>query len=458
MYAIIDIETTGGNAQFSKITEIAIYVHDGSQVVDEFTTLINPECNIPPFITKLTGITNDMVEDAPRFFEVAKKIVEITEGKIFVAHNVNFDYGFVRHEFKRLGYEFKRDTLCTVKLSRKILPGKSSYSLGNLCKSLGIEIENRHRAGGDAFATVKLIEILLQTDNGTVFNKFLEAGVGIGKVNEFLTWEEISSLPENPGVYYFHNQAGEVIYIGKSKNIKSRVTQHLKKPAGLKGRELKSKAASVTFEETGNELVALLLESEEIKKVQPVYNRMQLRNSYRYGLFADLQIDGYIHFKVGKIDGKAEPFVVCSSEDESLKVLRRLVKRFQLCAHIAGLERQMTPERGCFDYSLQSCQGACVGKEESDIYNERATLAMRSWQFKHPNCFIFDKGRHTEEKTIICIENGNYKGFGYADADLLGNSPDLIRDCIQPKKPNREVNRLIYHYLETKRVEAVVEY
>ncbi|MEQ8811132.1 MAG: 3'-5' exonuclease, partial [Imperialibacter sp.] len=163
MYAIIDIETTGGNAQFSKITEIAIYVHDGSQVVDEFTTLVNPECNIPPFITKLTGITNEMVEDAPRFFEVAKKIVEITEGKIFVAHNVNFDYGFVRHEFKRLGYEFKRDTLCTVKLSRKILPGKSSYSLGNLCKSLGIEIENRHRAGGDAFATVKLIEILLQT-------------------------------------------------------------------------------------------------------------------------------------------------------------------------------------------------------------------------------------------------------------------------------------------------------
>lgn len=458
MYAIIDIETTGGNAQFSRITEIAVYVHDGTQLIDEFCTLINPECNIPAFITRLTGISNEMVEDAPRFFEVAKRIVEITEGRIFVAHNVNFDYGFIRHEFKRLGYDFKRDTLCTVKLSRKIIPGKSSYSLGNLCKSLGIEIENRHRAGGDAFATVKLIEILLQADKGLVFSKLLQTGVETGKVNEFLGWEEVTSLPESPGVYYFHNKAGEVIYIGKSKNIRSRVIQHLKKPVGLKGRELKNKAASITFQETGNELVALLMESEEIKRAQPVYNRTQLRNSYNYGIFADLQIDGYVHFRAGKVDGRAEPFVVCSSEDEALKVLRRLVKRFQLCAHIAGLERSTHHDRGCFDYSLRVCLGACQGVEPADIYNERATLAMRSWQFKHPNLFIFDTGRHREEKSIICIENGNYRGFGYADADLLGNSTDAIRDCIQPKKPNREVNRLIYQYLETKKVEAVVKY
>jgi len=382
----------------------------------------------------------------------------MTEGKVFVAHNVNFDYGFIRHEFKRLGYDYKRDTLCTVKLSRKILPGKPSYSLGNLCKSLGIEIENRHRAGGDAFATVKLIEILLQTDRNHIFSKLMEAGVELGKVNEFLSWEEINNLPENPGVYYFHNTAGDVIYIGKSKNIRSRVKQHLKKPVGIKGRELKNKAASITFEETGNELVALLLESEEIKRAQPIYNRMQLRNSYRFGIFADLQIDGYVHFFVSKYDGKSEPFVVCSSEEEALKVLRRLVKRFQLCAQIAGLERQLQHDRPCFGFSLHTCQGACIGKEDSDSYNERASLAMRSWQFEHPNCFIFDKGRHTEEKTIICIENGNYRGFGYADADLLGNDPDMIRDCIQPKKPNREVNRLIYHYLETKKVEAVVKY
>ncbi len=458
MYAIIDVETTGGNAQYGKITEIAVFVHDGLRITDQFSTLVNPECNIPPFITQLTGITNDMVESAPRFFEVAKKIVELTEGRVFIGHNVNFDYGFVKSEFKRLGYEYKRDTLCTVKLSRKLLPGKTSYSLGNLCKSLGIEVENRHRAGGDALATVKLLERLLETQNSTVFDKLLQRNFDAGQINEFLTWEELEVLPENPGVYYFHNKDGDIIYIGKSKNIRSRVTQHLKKPMGLKGRELKAKAASISFEETGNELVALLMESEEIKKNQPKYNKAQLRNSYQYGLFADLQLDGYIHFKVAKINGKAEPFVVCSSEDESLKILRRLVKRFSLCPQVAGLERQINYDKPCFDFSLHVCQGACVRKEEADTYNERASLAMQSWQFRHPNLFIFDKGRHQEEKAIICIENGNYRGFGYADADLLGNDPELIRDHIQHKKPNREVNRLIYRYLETKKVEAVVKY
>lgn len=458
MYAIIDVETTGGNPQYSKITEIAIYVYDGTRIVDEFVSLINPECNIPPFITKLTGITNEMVEDAPKFFEVARQIVELTEGKIFVAHNASFDYGFVRSEFRRLGFDYKRDTLCTVKLSRKIIPGRSSYSLGNLCRTLGIEIENRHRAGGDALATVKLVELLLQADGGKVFGQLLNAGYTPGMVNEVLSWTDVAGLPENPGVYYFHNGNGEVIYIGKSKNIRSRVTQHLKKPVGVKGRELKKNVSSITFQETGNELVALLMESEEIKKSQPVYNRTQLRNSFRYGLFADLEIDGYIHFRVRKIDGKAEPFLVCSSEEESLKMLRRLVKRFQLCAHVAGLERQMKHGKPCFDYTLQRCQGACIGHETPDAYNERASLAIRSWQFSHPNLFIFDKGRHEEEKAIICIENGNYRGFGYADADVLGTDPSAIRDFIQPRKPNREVNRLIYRYLETKRVEAVVKY
>ena len=462
MYAIIDVETTGGSPQYSKMTEIAVYVHDGLQIVKEFTTLLNPECNIPAFITSLTGITNEMVEDAPKFYEVAKHIVELTEGCIFVGHNVNFDYRFVKSEFKKLGFDYKRDTLCTVKLSRKILPGKPSYSLGNLCRSLGIPLENRHRAAGDALATVKLVELLLQSDGKQVFSAALQKNFEPGQVNEFLSWQEISVLPEEPGVYYFHNEKGDILYIGKSRNIRSRVFQHLKKPAGLKGRELKAKVASISFEETGSELVALLLESEEIKKHQPVYNRTQLRNSYQYGIFGSLEIDGYLHFRVHKVNAKpvaqTDPFVICSSEEESYKILRRLIKKFQLCSHIAGLERQMDEDRPCFDYTLQLCQGACIRQEDSDAYNERAALAMHSWQFRHPNLFIFDKGRHQEEKTIICIENGNYRGYGFADADLLGTNPEVIRDFIQPRRPNREVNRLIHRYLETKKVEAVVKY
>ncbi len=165
MYSIIDIETTGQSVQVGKITEIAIYVHNGQQINQSFSSLVNPECYIPDYITRLTGIDNKMVEHAPKFYEIAKTIVELTAGNIFVAHNVVFDYSFVREEFKRLGYDYKRKTLCTVKLGRKYLPGHRSYSLGNICSDLNIKIEGRHRAAGDALATVRLLEMILERHN-----------------------------------------------------------------------------------------------------------------------------------------------------------------------------------------------------------------------------------------------------------------------------------------------------
>lgn len=162
MYAIVDIETTGESHKTGKITEIAIYIHDGEKIIDSFVSLINPECFIPEYITQLTGIDNQMVASSPKFYELARKIIEITENKIFVAHNVNFDYNFIQKEFKELGYEYSRQKLCTVKLSRKYLPGFRSYSLGKLCDKLNIEINGRHRAGGDAYATAKLLELIIQ--------------------------------------------------------------------------------------------------------------------------------------------------------------------------------------------------------------------------------------------------------------------------------------------------------
>ncbi len=161
MYAIIDIETTGQASINGKITEIAIFLYDGFQITDSFSSLINPECYIPGFITRLTGIDNEMVKNAPKFYEIARKIVELTHDKVFVAHNVTFDYRFIQEEFKRLGYDYQRKTMCTVRLGRKFLPGHRSYSLGNLCEELNIQIKGRHRASGDALATVKLFELIL---------------------------------------------------------------------------------------------------------------------------------------------------------------------------------------------------------------------------------------------------------------------------------------------------------
>lgn len=162
MFAIIDIETTGNSYKYGQITEIAIFLHNGTEITDSFSSLVKPEMDIPLFITRLTGISNEMVKNAPRFYEIARKIVEMTAGRIFVAHNVHFDYKFVKEEFKRLGYDFNRKTLCTVQLSRKLLPGYKSYSLGKICAEKGIEINGRHRAAGDALATTKLFELLLK--------------------------------------------------------------------------------------------------------------------------------------------------------------------------------------------------------------------------------------------------------------------------------------------------------
>jgi DNA polymerase-3 subunit epsilon len=285
MYAIIDIETTGGNPRTDKITEIAVLVHDGKKVVNEFSTLINPECKIPYYISQITGITNEMVSNAPRFYEVARQLVEITEHAVFVAHNVAFDYGFVRQEFKRLGYDFSREQLCTVRLSRKIIPGHRSYSLGNLCDVLNIQITGRHRAMGDAEATVKLFDILLQSESIAQTSFIVNPSSLPRDLHPNLDPSIFKKLPEEPGVYYFYNSKLELVYIGKSKNIRNRVLSHFSNNFSNKAIKMRAQVADISYEVTGNELIALLRESHEIKKFKPLYNRAQRRSLFRYGLF-----------------------------------------------------------------------------------------------------------------------------------------------------------------------------
>ncbi|MEZ4895099.1 MAG: exonuclease domain-containing protein [Saprospiraceae bacterium] len=227
MYAIIDVETTGGTARWERITEIAIVLHDGEKVVDTFSSLLNPDRSIPWNITQLTGITDEMVSEAPHFYEVARQIVEMTEDCIFVAHNVNFDYSFVREEFARLGYDYTRKQLCTVRLARKVFPGLSSYSLSNLKKHFGIKAEKSHRALDDTLATTKLFELILAEQDGTgSLRQLVNQGVKEAKLPEGITLERLHAIPESCGVYYFHNKAGKVIYVGKSLNIKKRLFEH----------------------------------------------------------------------------------------------------------------------------------------------------------------------------------------------------------------------------------------
>lgn len=456
MYAIIDIETTGGSAQLEKITEIAVYLHDGTRITDEFISLVNPERNIPYFITNLTGITNEMVENAPRFYEIAKKIIELTEGRTFVAHNARFDYSFIRQEYKSLGYNFKRSILDTVALSRKLLPGHVSYSLGNICKDLNITINGRHRAGGDALATVKLLEILIARD--ILLNEqhsSLLKNTRISKLNPKLDVNKIDNIPDEPGVYYFYNDKGDLIYIGKSRNLQQRISTHLSNNTTNRAMEMRDIIADIDWELTGSELIALLKESFEIKKNKPVYNRAQRRTSFQWGIFSNFDDNGYLNYSFGPVNDDEIPISVFSSKDKAKFKLGSLIETFGLCQKLTGL---YDTAGACFHYHVGLCKGACIGKESPEEYNKRAVKAAEEFSFTRRNFFIIDKGRDVEERCAVKIINGKYTGWGYFNINDVGFGLSAVHDCIKPCDDNRDIQAILKQYLRSNRVEKIIEF
>ena len=272
MFVIVDVETTGGSPQNSKITELAMYKFDGHKIIDEFTTLLNPEMEIPEFIVRLTGITDQMLVNAPKFYEVAKQILEFTNNCVFVAHNVSFDYGMFRSEFKHLGYDFRLPHLCTVRATRDLLPGYASYSLGKITRDLGISIIGRHRAGGDALATCKLFKIIFKKDEQKL-RTFIQEELNPKSFHPNLDLDTIEDIPNKRGVYLFYNEFNELIYVGKNIHIRTRIEQHLRNTKSVKGLNLIQDIASVKFELCWSDQIALNREAELIKEKQPLYNQ-----------------------------------------------------------------------------------------------------------------------------------------------------------------------------------------
>ncbi len=448
MYSIIDIETTGLSPKSGKITEIAIFVHDGEKVVDEFSTLIDPEITIPYRITQMTGINNKMVKDAPKFYEIAKRIVEITEGTTIVAHNVNFDYNFIRQEFRELGYDFKREKMCTVRLSRKLLPGRRSYSLGKLCEELNIKNPHRHRAKGDATATVQLFELLLKAEKNL-------KNISLKGLNTNLDRKDIDNLPKKPGVYYFHNDKGIIIYIGKSLNIHDRVMSHLTNYNTKRALEMRNQTANISYELTGSELVALLMESDEIKKHKPKFNKAQRRTSFPWGLYKHTDKNGYLCLKIDKNDNGEVPLTTFSSHQTAKNNLFILSEAFRLCQKLCGLFYTKGP---CFQYQVHQCAGACVGDESPELYNARVNQAIEPYRFHKQNFLIIDKGRNDMEKSVTGIENGKYLGFGFFDTQSeVAESFEDLKAIIKPYSDNRDVQQIIRSYLKRKKVERMIE-
>jgi len=442
LYAILDIETTGGKYNEEGITEIAIYKFDGHEVIDQFISLVNPEKEIQAFVVNLTGINSKMLRNAPKFYEIAKRIIEITKDCIVVAHNSQFDNRILKTEFKRLGYEYKRKTLCTVELAKALLPDQSSYSLGKLTRSLGIPVSGRHRAAGDAMATVKLFKLLLAKDlQKIIIKESIKSDTKL-KIEPRL-FDIVEQLPTKTGVYYIHKGDGEIIYIGKSKNIKKRVNQHFTSQAP-KAKKIQLLVATVTYEYTGSELIALLKESEEVKRNKPIFNRSLKRTSFSHGLYSFIDDNGYTNLKIDQINGKETPITTFSNYQSAKSFLNRTTDEQNLCQKLTGIH---LTNGSCFNYSIKQCFGACIAEETKIDYNKRVSKIINKHNFAIQNMVIIDRGRAIDERSAILIENGVYKGFGFYNLNYQINNLDVLQSIITTTEHNRDTQHIIQSYL-----------
>lgn len=445
MYAIVDVETSGMTSENCKITDIAIIIHDGEKIIDEFKSLVNPERKISRKITQLTGINNEMVRHAPKFYEIAKEIIEMTEDNVFVAHNVSFDYRIMKREFEELGGDFVRKQLCTVRTARRLLKGSKSYSLGNICADLNIPITDRHRAYGDALATSKLFDILLEKSKEAGNSLFPPKTKAKKKalIPPLLPRKIYDDLPTKTGIYYFHNNNGEVIYVGKAKNIKQRCLSHFHDKS-KKEIILCEQTTNITYEITGSELAALLLESSEIKKMMPKYNHSQKRLNETHELFLYLNRDGVKELRTGKKVLGTSCIAAFYTKGQAERFMHHFVGQHLLCHRYTGIEKTKT---ACFSHKLKICKGVCCGQEDINKYNIRVDQAISDLKVRQNECIVLDKGRDEDENVVVHLSPTGYKGFGYISTSENILSFDEFLPYVIPQNDNGDTQRIIRNYL-----------
>ena len=424
MYAILDIESTGGKYNEEGIMEIAIHRFDGEKVTDRFISLVNPEREIQPFVVKLTGINNKMLRSAPKFHEVAKRIIEITQNAVLVAHNAQFDYRILRTEFRRLGYNYERKTLCTVELSKKLLPDAESHSLGKLVRSLGIAVSDRHRANGDALATLKLFKLLLSKDTAKSIVKQVIRAETHGELTE-RQLDIVEGLPSETGVYYMHNKEGEIVFLSKTKNIKKRVNQHFTNDGKL-GRTLQKETKRVTFERTGSELAAILKEGLELNSNRPKLNEKVKFQPFTHGVYIHKNIQGELQLKAEQANGQARRLSSFNSLKASKNFIDKLMEEHQL-------------------HSLDNVS------ERNRIITE----VEKKYSLQNRNLLLLDKGRELGEKSIFLIKNGVFQGFGYAELNYQIDNIPILESIITPTEQDHDTTFIIESYLRRHHIKIV---
>lgn len=437
MYAIVDIETTGGHAAANGITEIAVFVHDGERTVQHFTTLINPQKPVPSFITALTGINNAMLASAPLFEDVAEKIYELLRDNIFIAHNVNFDHSFLYHHLRKHGYELNVKKLCTVRLSRKTFPGLPSYSLGRLCSSLGIRIDNRHRADGDARATEMLFNKILNEGGKEHIDKMLKRTSSEQWLPVHLEKNKINALPLAPGVYYFHDHKGKIIYVGKAINIRKRVSSHFThNDSGHRRQHFLRLVADITYKECANELHALVLESTEIKRLWPKYNYSQKQPVQKYALYSFEDNRGYLRLAIDKRKKNFPAVYHFNLLHEGQVLLRKMTEEFDLHHKLCYIDRSPFTEDDM------------IFMDAPAKYNSKVKNALQNLETELPTFALIDSGKTENEHLCFLIERGNFWGMGYISAHLKPASVEELKTSIEPYADNDFIRNSIYSYAE----------
>ncbi len=409
LFAIVDIETTGSRFPESGILEIGIVISDGLKVIDKYEKLVNPESEIPQFIRNLTGITPSMVVNAPKFSDIAEEIYEILKDKIFVAHNVNFDYGFVKGQLANNGFEIDIPRLCTVRYSRKVFPEFKSYSLGNLAQHFKIEGFKHHRAANDALATELILRELLRKDKGKFFEDLIKKRNVEKNLPPMISAEVIENLPETPGVYYFRDKHGKNLYIGKAINIKKRIKSHFSGKNGLnRDVQFLNNLHSIEYLETGNELMALILESSEIRKNWPPYNKAQKRLEIRYSLFEYKDRAGQLKIAIKRIKSSQNQEIISF---KSLLAAREFIieqfKELGICGAKAGF----------------GIPGACILDEPCSenchtVKTKNQNKKLEKWinsikEDRNKSFFIKGKGRKKAEVSLLYIENGKIAAYNF---------------------------------------------
>jgi DNA polymerase III subunit epsilon len=435
-YAVVDIETTGGSVSNSRITEIAIMIHDGEKVISRWHSLVNPEMDIPMHITALTGINEEMVTKAPTFTELASEVYELLRAKVFVAHNVNFDYSFLRGQLAASGLQWDAPKLCTVRLSRKLFPGLPSYSLGKICAQLGITLVDRHRATGDATATAQLFSMLLERDNEGMILGMLRKVSPEQRLPPNVPIAHFQALPESTGVYYFHDHKGKVIYVGKALNLKKRVASHFSGNTGSSRRQsFLREIYGISFEPCGSELMALLFECAEIQRLWPLHNRALKRFEPQYGLYHYVAVSGYSHLAVGRLPKQQQCLKAFDKETDGVNFLVEKSNQFEI------------DPRFC-RYGRSSPFRTAEPLPPIDQHNRSVDNLLEGIGNQQSSFIIALKGRHQDERGYVYVEKGMFYGMGYLDHHLVPDDAEMLKDSIKRYKGNHYMLQLVMSFAE----------